>query len=663
MTKVRIFLTFLFLLISTITFAQEVEIENLLENQEEYSDISELVQTLSELEKNPIDINSASIDQLTILPWISTVQAIAMIRFREKNGKFRSIDDLFQVNTLSPSTIEAIEKYITFAPTVSFSDFSFNFKSRINRKIEESIGLQNGKYHPSPFKYYNRFLMSYNNSVSFGGLLEKDSGEKNFDDLSLFFLKFENQSSGDRLILGNYRLEFGNGLLFWNPYGYSKSSAPLYAAKRRGQGLKEYTLVDENASLCGIAAKKCLKIYQFFIFYSRKKLDATLNLDGSVKNFYAAGYHRTDIEMEKRNNVEETLVGGRVQIQPIQTIKLGLTFYNSQYNRLISLTDIYRSRFAFNGRKNHVLGTDFNVTYHTLNFFGEAGISKNKGYGVLTGILLHAGQFDFVTSVRVYSKDFISLHGQCFSTQRNHPQNERGLYLGAHYNVLKNLKLSFYFDQYKFPWRTYFIPMPAKGHEMLFKISHKPAKGLWLYVQTKLRQKDQMLNSEDNWNREIKIVHPRNQLNVRFQLDYKPWSFFRLRQRMEQVRVNYHKNINTLITQGTKINGLLLYNDILFNINKKLSISARLSYFDTNNYDSRVYQFERDVPGMMTNYMLYGRGSRWYGYVQYKLKSFLRLSLKFSSTQYLHVNSVGTGSDKIVGNTINSVNFQMESNW
>lgn len=652
-----------FIFLSNFGFAQEAELENLLESQEEYSDISDLVQILSDLEENPININSAKAEQLSVLPWLSDVQSVAIVKHRQNHGKFNSIDDLLNVESVSSSTAEAIEKYISFEPTVSLSDFRFRFKSRFNRKMEQSQGLQDGSYYPSPFKYYNRFSARYNNSISLGGVLEKDPGEKQFNDLGLFYLKFENPSSGDRLILGSYRLEFGHGLVFWNPYGYNSSGSPLFAAKKNAQGLKEYTLVDENASLYGIAGKKCLKIYQFFIFYSEQKLDATLNPDGSVKNFYQTGYHRNDLELQKRKTVTEKLIGGRAQLLPLQNVKLGLTFYKSRYDRQISLNDMYRSRFAFNGKENHVLGSDFNLNLGTLNFFGEYARSKNNGYGFLTGLLFHAGTFEFITLARHYSKNFISMHGRGYSAQGDQPQNEQGVLMGVHFNALKNLKLSFAYDRYKFPWRTYFIPMPSHGHELLFRATHKPLKGLWLHVQARLRQKDQVLYTSDILGREVTIIYPRSQLNLRFQIDYNPYTFIKLRQRLERVRVNYQENENTLFTDSAGFNGMLVYQDLTFNISKALSISTRLSFFDTDNYDSRLYQFERDVPGMLTNYMLYGKGSRVYGFVQYKVKKFLRLSLKISSTQYLHKKSIGTGSDKIEGNTLNSINFQIESNW
>ncbi|MFZ5515841.1 MAG: ComEA family DNA-binding protein [Candidatus Zhuqueibacterota bacterium] len=643
--------------------AQEAEVEELLESQEDYSDNSELMEILSELEQKPIDINSATLDQIAILPWISEVQAAAIIRFRQKNGKFNSIDELTRVKTISPATVKAIQRYVMFKERLSVTDFGISMKSRTYRKLQESVGLEDGRYYPSPFKYYNRLIVDFRSEIIAGGLLERDVGEKHFDDFTSFFLKYQPRNSGDMFILGNFRLEFANGLLFWNPYGQRQTNSPYFSTKKKGQELKEYTLVDENASLRGIAGKKCFEIYQFFIFYSDQQLDATLNPGGTVKNFYESGYHRTDTEVARQDKVSERLAGGRIKISPSPTFNLGLTGYISRFDRAIASGDVYRSRFAFSGQENFVAGSDFNLTFGSMNLFGESGFSRNRGYGALAGMVLHTSAMNFVTVVRHYSRDFNSLHGHSFSVQSDHPQNECGVFFGVSNDASSLFKFSFSYDQYKMPWRTYYTPMPASGNGLFLNIGYKPLKGLWLFFQTRAKQGAEVVDSFGSSGPKSEVVLPRNQLNLRFQIDYSPWSSLKLRHRIEHVRVNYRSYNRTVLTIRPDSEGLLLYQEFSYTHKQRLTASMRLTYFDTDNYDSRLYQFERDVPGMLTNFMLYGRGSRWYGIVQYQVGSHLKLGFKYSSTDYLHTESVGTGLDEIMANTVNTLTFQLESNW
>jgi competence protein ComEA len=55
----------------------------------------------------PVDINSATADQIAQgLVGIGKAKAEAIVQDREKNGKFKSIDDLERVKGIGPATIE-----------------------------------------------------------------------------------------------------------------------------------------------------------------------------------------------------------------------------------------------------------------------------------------------------------------------------------------------------------------------------------------------------------------------------------------------------------------------------------------------------------------------------------------------------------------------------
>ena len=60
-----------------------------------------------------ININTATIDQLTMLPGIGHAKAQSIINYREENGFFETIDDLSKVNGITEKMVEALRKYIT----------------------------------------------------------------------------------------------------------------------------------------------------------------------------------------------------------------------------------------------------------------------------------------------------------------------------------------------------------------------------------------------------------------------------------------------------------------------------------------------------------------------------------------------------------------------
>jgi len=159
---------------------------------------------LAEIEQNPIPLNHATAEQLTVLPWISKILAINIINYRKLVGTITDIEELKQVQSFNPDLIPILRKYITVdSPTKTVSNFSFATKTRLSRKLEESVGYNDGTYYPSPTKVYNRMSLEYDSRFRLGMLLEKDSGERRIDDLKLYFLSYRDRSNKNKLILGN----------------------------------------------------------------------------------------------------------------------------------------------------------------------------------------------------------------------------------------------------------------------------------------------------------------------------------------------------------------------------------------------------------------------------------------------------------------------------
>lgn len=60
-----------------------------------------------------VDINSASADQLSTLKGIGPAKAALIVDWREKNGKFKTVDELTQVKGIGSKTLENIRNEIT----------------------------------------------------------------------------------------------------------------------------------------------------------------------------------------------------------------------------------------------------------------------------------------------------------------------------------------------------------------------------------------------------------------------------------------------------------------------------------------------------------------------------------------------------------------------
>jgi competence ComEA-like helix-hairpin-helix protein len=64
----------------------------------------------------PLDLNSASAEQLQLVPGIGPKTAAAIVNFRRKSGPFRRVDDLLAIKGISKRKLEELRPYVTVVP-------------------------------------------------------------------------------------------------------------------------------------------------------------------------------------------------------------------------------------------------------------------------------------------------------------------------------------------------------------------------------------------------------------------------------------------------------------------------------------------------------------------------------------------------------------------
>ncbi len=67
-------------------------------------------------DSNRLDINQASVEQLETLPGIGRTRAEAIIEYRQKHGKFDTIEQIQNVPGIGPGIFEQIRELITVTP-------------------------------------------------------------------------------------------------------------------------------------------------------------------------------------------------------------------------------------------------------------------------------------------------------------------------------------------------------------------------------------------------------------------------------------------------------------------------------------------------------------------------------------------------------------------
>lgn len=60
----------------------------------------------------PIDLNSATVEELEQLPGVGPATAKAIVEFRQKSGPFRRVEDLLAVRKITKQRLEKIRPYV-----------------------------------------------------------------------------------------------------------------------------------------------------------------------------------------------------------------------------------------------------------------------------------------------------------------------------------------------------------------------------------------------------------------------------------------------------------------------------------------------------------------------------------------------------------------------
>jgi len=657
------------------------EIEMLLENQTEDSEDSKLLEQIQYLEANPVELNTASANDLLKIPYIDAIRAAKIIEYRTRNKKFISIAELRYVEGIDDELYDKVKRFVVVkSSVVDYTKDEFGIIQKIkqkksgflnNLKIELrsrfSNDLQPSRGYLEPFKYlgprpkfYTRLVAGYQaGSYTFTGsiLAEKDPGELNWADHFGGFAEMKSHTAVNQMIAGDYTLEFGQGITLWSSYSFSKGSDAVSGIKKKGDDIDSYNSVNEVQYFRGLAGKVKLPLsfgdLSLYGFYSNNSIDASIDtIYNQLSSEYVDGYHRTESERNRLNAGKERLYGGRLfyESKLFATTKIGLTYYDSKYDKPFE----YKGLFRFSGNKSNALGVDYDIVIKNINIFGEWARSYTDIVGGVTGVkILFFKLADIVFMVRNYPKNFVMLHSYGFGEQSGTSQNEFGIYSGIRFKIGKLAVINAYYDQYKFPYATFYNPVPTEGNDFLVYTEWNATRSLKVYTKFKSETKEDIITVTEPTGFEYDRIYDRNQKNYRLQFDYDIFRTFRVRSRFEYVFADY---------QGYKISekGILFFSDFRVSPFRSLLLDGRFVYFQTDSYDSRIYEYENELTGVVSNQGLYGKGTRWYLMLKYKPYKFLELSAKYSETIIDGAKSTGSGNDEVMGDLKNRFSLQLD---
>ena len=646
--------------------------EEVLEDLSVNNDINNSVNSLNwenELEElsnrlqEPVNLNSATREQLEQFPFLSDIQIEHLLAYIYIHGQMETIYELQLVEELDRQTIQyllpfvcikAINNEPAFRWKTMLKDAGRYGKNEVLTRLDIPFYKRKGYEHTylGPSVYNSvKYTFRYRDQLYAGGVAEKDAGEPfaalhnryGYDYYS-FYLLLQNCGRLKLLAVGNYRLSFGQGLVMSTDYLMGKT---IYASSfnNRSTGIKKHSSTDEYNYFRGVATTVALtKRLSVSAFYSHRNMDGVVT-DGEITSVYKTGLHRSRKEADKKNLLTSQLTGGNVSYQQ-NHIRLGITGVYYVFNRPYEPELTGYSKYNIHGNHFYNLGIDYAYRWRRFSFQGETAIGK-QGWASLNRLQYSPVQdIQFMLIHRFYSYDYWAMYAHSFG-EGSTVQNEQGYYVGLETTPFSHWRFFVSFDLFSFPWKKYRINKPSRGTDGLIQATFTPRTNLSMYLKYRYKQKERDWTGSKG-TLTLPIFHHQ----LRYRLNYSLNDVFSSRTTLDY---NHFHSQDRAANKGYQVTQMIS-SQLPW---ARLFADVQGSYFCTDDYDSRVYVSEKGLLYTFYTPSFQGRGFRCAVRLRYELNKHWLFITKFGETIYLNRNEIGSGNDLIYGNKKADIQMQL----
>lgn len=631
--------------------------------------------------KRPLNLNRATYDELLETLLLSPIQIGQLLEYRDRMNGFISPYELQVIPSMTLDDVRRVQPYLRIGGELDdvktplgrmIAEGDREGYVRWNRNLETAEGYErdgsDGRqfYLGSPDRLYTRFRSRFGNKLSFGFTAEKDPGEaffaennrkRGFDYYSAHFFVRGLNRTVKAVVIGDYNVSFGQGLVLFTGFSFGKSSQTTNIA-RGGPTLRPYTSVNEFSFMRGAATTLAFgKKMELTAFGSRRGVNGnrigTISvldtieqevLSFNVSSLDVSGFNRTPSQVIDRNALRMYNYGGSLMYRPFGNLKLALNALGTRLdNRLFRRSAAY-SRFFFQGDRLTNVSLDYRYRLRNFTFFGELATSHNPtpgqekitGYAQIHGLMLGLNRYaDLCVLYRDYGVRFQSLFARPFGETAT-GRNEQGLYFGLELRPSKHWRVNAYYDLFRFPYFRFNVDAPDQGHEYRFRVTYWQKRKLETYLELRSETKGFGLSGEI-----IDPVVPRTRFQGRLHFAYKITPQLEWRSRID---AGFTEDVG----EGRQT-GLMLYQGLHYRSRGAWSLSGRVGFFNTADFDVRFYQYEN---GLLYNARVvpyYGRGTRSYLLVRYKGIRQLTVEARIAQTFFTDGREVGSGLEATGG--------------
>jgi|GEM_PF-688805 len=533
-------------------------------------DIEIVVRDIEQLQHAPVKINTAGLGDLQRIPFLTFTECRRMIKDREQNGPFMSPLDLERIPGFDAVLIEQILPFITFT-----SKHLVHEKTTV--RLRGTTSLPWMKYRD---EVYGR-VICHTSPYTVYGVWEKDEHEELYLDYWTAGLIMEYGTG--IFAFGKYNLDLGSGVML-SPIGSFYSTTDFHLMVRE-RGIIPYTSVNENSGFFGGAISDSL-LLKFTLFYSNQKLDGRIDSMGNACSFDISGNHVDSASLDHKDRINEEIAGYDIKYK-IGSVQIAQRTYWCRYEPSFICTD---SLYRFYGAEFFMPGIQACYNADGALVFAEIARGHKDRIGGVGGFCGEFPCIDVTVVTRFFPAGYYSPKGaEAVSGTRE------GIIVLKNRSRIANVRAQIGIDG------------DLGGDTVIYKArltAEKKIEFLRIKLQMRWQYQEQELDLSGS------------RVFLRIQASQGLWADVRLEERYVFTESSIDQGLYGCLELGTRFG----------------SFTARIRYglYSTESYDSRLYIYEIDLPGVVNNRMVYGKGSYGFLYGRFRMNKWFSLTAKHS---------------------------------
>ena len=612
---------------------------------------------LQQLAEHPIDLNSTTYEELEQLPFLSEQQIEELMEYLHRYGPIRSFGELRMIKSMGQRELALLPYFIVIQEKTEDTT-SFPRWSTIAREGRHTLtatgripfyqrkGDEQG-YLGYKYRHSLRYEFSYGNYVKAGLIGAQDAGEPFFGqrnswgyDTYSYYIQVQRLGCLENAIVGKYKVSTGLGLVLNTSFSLGKLSI-LQKLGRQTNTLRVHSSRSEADYFQGAAATlRVLQPLSVTLFASYRPLDATLSDDGSATTIITSGYHRTPTEYEKKGNTHETDLGGSISFRQ-GGLHLGAHAVMTTLDRKLQPdTSVIYRRYYPQGERFFNASLDYGYTHYRFSLNGETATDRHGALATIHSLSFQpSSTLSLMALQRFYSYRYTGYHAHSFG-DNSRAQNESGFYLGFSWTPMGHLHLQGYADYAYFPWARYQAMDTSHAWDFLLQ-------GDWQLQRWGIKARHRLRMRQKN-NEEATALIPDNEHRGRLSVTYThptAWS--------TKTQLDYTHSAYKTTCKGYMVSEHLGWQQ------KNWQWNLATGYFNTDDYNSRIYLYEHQMQHDIAFPMFYGEGLHLAFYVRTDVVKNLRLSAKLGYTNYFDRSVIGTGQQQIAQSHTTDLDLQL----